>query len=176
MKSRVVVAGHALHPMLIVFPLGLLGTSVVWDVLSLALERSPWAMVAYWTVVAGVVGAVVAAVPGFIDWLGIPSGTRARRIGVYHLVLNLTVVALFVVSLLARRAAPGGYAAAGVGSMIWGWLGVGLAVVSSWFGGELVEALGISVNEGANPNAPSSLNVDIRRHGGRASRSELHPH
>jgi uncharacterized membrane protein len=176
MKAKVVVAGHALHPMLIVFPLGLLGTSVVWDILSLTLNRSPWALVAYWTIVAGVVGALVAAVPGFIDWLGIPSGTRARRIGVYHLALNLTVVALFVISLLMRHASPGGYTEAGAGSMVWGWLGVGIALVSSWFGGELVEALGISVNEGANPNAPSSLNVERRRNGRRASRSEIHPH
>jgi uncharacterized membrane protein len=157
MKSRVTVAGHAIHPMLVVFPLGLLATSVVWDVCRLMTHDQRWGMVGFWTIVAGVVGALVAAVPGFIDWLAIPKGTRARKIGVYHLVLNLVVVGLFAISLLARALNPGGYQAAGPGSMLWGWLGVGVAVVSSWLGGELVETLGISVREGANPDAPSSL-------------------
>ncbi|HVU51030.1 MAG TPA: DUF2231 domain-containing protein [Polyangia bacterium] len=163
MKSRVVVAGHALHPMLIVFPLGLLATSVVWDVCALATHAPRWALISFWTIVAGVVGALLAAVPGFVDWLGIPRGTRARRLGTYHLVINLAVVALFIVSLAGRWATPGGYEAAGAGCMIVGWIGVALAVVSSWLGGELVETLGVSVREGANPDAPSSLSS--RSHG-----------
>jgi uncharacterized membrane protein len=157
MRAKVVVAGHALHPMLIAFPLGLLTTSVVWDVCRLASERRAWGMISFWTIVAGVIGAVLAAVPGFIDWLAIPAKTRAKQIGLYHMVLNLAVLALFVVSLAARWAAPGGYAEAGVGRMIWGWIGVAIAVVSAWLGGELVEKLGIGVHEDANPNAPSSL-------------------
>jgi uncharacterized membrane protein len=163
MKSRVVVAGHAVHPMLIVFPLGLLATSVVWDVCALATHGGRWALISFWTIVAGVVGALLAAVPGFIDWLGIPAGTRARKLGLYHMVINLAVVALFVLSLVARWFAPGGYEAAGAGSMIFGWIGVALAVVSSWLGGELVETLGISVREGANPDAPSSLTSHAHR-------------
>jgi uncharacterized membrane protein len=157
MKSKVTVAGHALHPMLIVFPLGLLATSVVWDVAALASGNPSWGMIAYWTIVAGVVGALLAAIPGFIDWLAIPRGTRARAVGQLHMILNLIVVALFVVSLVARVTAPGGYANADAGRMIWGWIGVGIALVSGWLGGELVETLGIGVREGANPDAPSSL-------------------
>lgn len=176
MRSKVVVAGHSLHPMLIAFPVGLLGTSVVWDVLSLTLGNARWALISYWTIVAGVVGALVAAVPGFIDWLGIPRGTRARRIGVYHLVLNLTLLALFVISLLARQAVPGGYTAAGAAQMVWGWVGMGIGLVSAWFGGELVEALGISVTEGANPDAPSSLSGAYPHAGRRVSTGEVHPH
>jgi uncharacterized membrane protein len=157
MKARVVVAGHAVHPMLIVFPLGLLATSVVWDICALVMRSPRWGMLAFWTIVAGVVGALLAAVPGFIDWLSIPRGTRARKIGLYHMVLNLLVVALFAISILARVRAAGGYEEARVPHMIWGWLGVALAIVSSWLGGELVETLGISVREGANPDAPSPL-------------------
>jgi uncharacterized membrane protein len=157
MKAKVVVAGHAVHPMLVVFPLGLLVTSVVWDVAALASGKPTWGTIAYWTIVAGVVGALLAAVPGFIDWLAIPQGTRAKKLGLWHMSINLMLVALFAVSLLARANADGGYAAARFGHMVWGWLGIGLGVVSSWMGGELVETMGISVREGANPNAPSSL-------------------
>lgn len=157
MKSKVVVAGHSLHAMLIVFPLGLLTTSVVWDICRLTANRQTWGVISFWTIVAGVIGALLAAVPGFIDWLGIPDDSRAKRIGLYHMVLNLMVVGLFVVSLAARWKAPGGYGDAGFSRMVWGWLGVAIAVVSSWLGGELVERLGIGVHENANPDAPSSL-------------------
>jgi uncharacterized membrane protein len=157
MKSRVLVAGHALHPMLIVFPLGLLATSVAWDICYLVTGAPSWGMIAFWTIVAGVIGALLAAVPGFIDWLAIPSGTRAKTLGLYHMVLNLTVLALFVISLIARGTNPAGYAMAGFGRMVWGWIGVLVALVSGWLGGELVERMGIGVDDAANPNAPSSL-------------------
>jgi uncharacterized membrane protein len=143
--------------MLIVFPLGLLATSVVWDICALATHDPRWAMISFWTIVAGVVGALLAAVPGFIDWLGIPGGTRAKVIGTYHMVINLCVVALFVISLVGRALTPGGYVLTGPGWMVLGWIGVVLTIVSSWLGGELVERLGISVHDGANPDAPSSL-------------------
>ena len=157
MRSKVEVAGHALHPMLVAFPLGLLGTSVVWDICALATHRAQWGTIAYWSIVAGIVSGLCAAIPGFVDWLSIPAGTRAKAIGVYHLVLNVVVLTLFAVSLAARHAAPEGYPLAGFGRMLPGWIGVALAVVSAWLGGELVETLGISVREDANPDAPSSL-------------------
>lgn len=81
--------------MLVVFPIGLLATSVVWDIFYLATHNRSWGMISTATIVAGVVGALAAAIPGFIDWLAIPRGTRARKIGVYHMVLNLIVVGLF---------------------------------------------------------------------------------
>lgn len=157
MKARVSVAGHSLHAMLVVFPLGLLATSVAWDICLLATGNPRWGTLSFWTIVAGVIGGLVAAVPGFVDWLGIPRGTRARRIGLYHMTLNLIIVGLFVVSLLARRQTALGYDHAGAAQMIWGWIGVGLALVSGWLGGELIERLGVAVHEGANPDAPSSI-------------------
>src|SRR3954471_12948187 len=102
MKARIRVAKHALHPMLVVFPLGLLATSVAWDICHLATDNLRWGMISFWTIVAGVIGSVLAAVPGFIDWLAIPRRTRAKDVGLYHMILNLAVLALFVVSLLAR--------------------------------------------------------------------------
>jgi uncharacterized membrane protein len=173
MRSKIEVAGHALHPMLVAFPLGLLGTSVVWDICALATGHAQWGTIAFWSIVAGIVSGLCAAVPGFIDWLSIPSGTRAKAIGVYHLVLNVGVLSLFAVSLAARHSAPEGYALAGFGRMLPGWLGVALSLVSAWLGGELVETLGIAVRDGANPNAPSSLR-SRRSVGATSRRDELH--
>lgn len=149
--------------MLVAFPIGLFTTSVVWDICRLVTGAFRWGTLAYWTIAAGIVGALLAAVPGFVDWLKIPAGTRARGVGLTHLLLNLVVVALFAISLIARAAYPGGYDAAEIGQMLWGWAGLGITTVSAWLGGELVEALGVSVHEGANPNAPSSLHLPKTR-------------
>ena len=143
--------------MLIAFPLGLLGTSVVWDICALTTAKPLWGTIAYWTITAGIISGLLAAVPGFIDWLYIPKRTRARAVGVYHMLLNVTILVLFAISLFARNGAPDGYPHAGFLRMLPGWIGVVLAVISAWLGGELVETLGIAVHEGANPDAPSSL-------------------
>jgi uncharacterized membrane protein len=153
--SKIRVAGHALHPMLIVFPLGLLATSIAWDLAYLSTRRPMWAELAFWTIIAGLIGAALAAVPGFIDWLGIPDGTRAKRVGLAHMLLNVMVLILFLISATWRSAR--GYETPVLGSMVLGWIGIGLAVIAGWFGGELVERLGVGVWEGANLNAPSSL-------------------
>lgn len=157
MKSRVQVARHALLPMLVVFPVGLLATSVVWDVCYLVSGNRSWGMISVATIVAGVVGALAAAVPGVVDWLAIPPGTRARRIGGYHMVLNLMVIGLFMVSLVQRLMTPGGYDVAGIGRMAAGWIGLALMAGSSWLGSEVVETMGIAVGDPANADAPSSL-------------------
>jgi uncharacterized membrane protein len=171
MEARIRIAKHALHPMLVVFPLGLLATSVAWDICRLATHNPSWGVVAFWTIVAGVIGGLLAAVPGFIDWLAIPNNTRAKNVGTIHMILNLVIVGLFVISLIARSQVPGGYGGAGFVHMVWGWIGVAIALVSGWLGGELVETLGISVREGANANAPSSL----REHrGSEGSRVRIH--
>ena len=60
------------------------------------------ATVAFWNIAAGVIGGLLAAVFGFLDWLGIPAGTRAKQIGLLHGGGNVVVVALFAVSWLLR--------------------------------------------------------------------------
>ncbi|HEY0712720.1 MAG TPA: DUF2231 domain-containing protein [Polyangia bacterium] len=171
MKSKVRVAGHGLHPMLVAFPLGLLGISPLWDILRLSTGRTSWAGIAYWTIIAGVVSAVIAAIPGFVDWMAIPKGTRAKTIGLWHMGTNLVVLALFGISLWLRQAAPGGPEAAGVAAFVPGWFGVAFALVSAWFGGELVERLGMSVDEDATLDASSSLRPGRGRSPSRPSRA-----
>src|ERR671939_2173905 len=100
MESKAKLFGHPIHPMLIVFPLGLLATSVVFDVIAHATADGKWAEMAFWMIAAGVVGGLLAAVFGLVDWLAIPSGTRAKRVGALHGVGNVVVVGLFAVSWL----------------------------------------------------------------------------
>jgi len=154
MEARAKVMGHAVHQMLIVFPLGLFSTAVIFDVIHLINGGATWSLVSYWMIAAGIIGGLCAALFGAIDWFKIPSGTRAYRIGVLHGLGNVVVVALFAVSWWLRRPDPGNPSAVAIGFMI---VGAALSLVTGWLGGELVDRLGVGVDEGANLNAPSSL-------------------
>jgi uncharacterized membrane protein len=154
MESRVKLAGHAVHPMLIVFPLGLLATAVIFDVIYLVTDVRIWTRAAYLMIAVGVIVGLVAAVVGFIDWYAIPRGTRAWRIGLYHGIGNVIVVSLFAVSWVLRRDTP---AAPPTEAVVAALLGLVLALATAWLGGELVDRLGVGVDEGANLNASSSL-------------------
>ena len=156
MESRVKLAGHPVHQMLIVFPLGLLATAVVFDVIFLVTDNVLWTQAAYFMIGAGVVTGLAAAVPGALDWLAIPRGTRAKRIGLIHGVGNVLVVALFALSWYLRSGQP---ASPPTEAVVAGLLGAGLSVVTGWLGGELVDRLGVGVDPGAHLDAPSSLSA-----------------
>ena len=154
MESKAKLFGHPVHQMLIVFPLGLLATTAIFDLLSWLTTSTGLATAAYYMLIAGVIGGIVAAPFGLIDWLAIPAHTRAKRIGGLHGAGNVVVLLLFALSWYVRRhteATPETLA------YIWSWLGAGLALGTGWLGGELVDRLGIGVDPGANVNAPSSL-------------------
>jgi uncharacterized membrane protein len=148
------VLGHPVHQMLIVFPLGLLATAVIFDLIYLAGGDVTMAVVSYWMIAAGIIGGFVAAPFGWIDWFAIPSGTRAKSVGLYHGIGNVVVMVLFACSWFMRRDLP---ERPEVIALLLSFMGAGLALVTGWLGGELVDRLGIGVDEGANPNAPNSL-------------------
>jgi uncharacterized membrane protein len=156
MESRVKLAGHSAHPMLIAFPLGLLLTAVVFDLIALVTGGTRWTEMAYYLIGAGLIGGVAAAVPGWMDWAAIPSGTRARRIGLVHGAGNVIVLGLFVLSWLLRRPDP---AAPPTGAIVAGLAGALILAATGWLGGELVERLGVGVDDGAHLDAPSSLSA-----------------
>ena len=154
MESRAKLLGHPIHQMLIVFPLGLLAMAVIFDVLAIVLANGYWSEIAYWMIAAGVITGLLAAPFGAIDWLAIPSGTRAKRIGALHGIGNVVVVALFAVSWLIRGESP---AAPHALALVLSFAAGGLALFTGWLGGELVDRLGVGVDEGAHVDAPSSL-------------------
>lgn len=154
MESKAKFLGHAIHPMLIVFPLGLLATSLFFDIAYLSTGDGTFGTVSFWMIAAGVCGGLAAAVFGAIDWLAIPSGTRAKAIGLWHGAGNVLVVLLFIVSWFLRRPLP---EQPGSGAIVLSFIAVILAAVTGWLGGELVDRLGVGVDDGAHPDAPSSL-------------------
>lgn len=154
MESRAKLFGHALHQQLIPLPLGLLSMSVVFDIIGLVTRNGEWQRAAYWMIGAGVITGVLAAIVGAVDWAAIPRGTRAKGIGTLHGLGNVAVVALFAISWLLRRNDP---LSPGAIPFVLSVIAFGLAGVTGWLGGELVDRLGVGVDNGANLNAPSSL-------------------
>lgn len=154
MESRAKVFGHAMHPMLIVFPLGLFSAAVIFDLVRIFHGGGAWGEAAFYDIAVGVIGGLLAAVFGFIDWMAIPSGTRAKAIGLWHGAGNLVIVVLFIVSWLIRMPNP---SSPSIIAFVIALAAVGMAVVTGWLGGELVERLRVGVDDGAGLDAPSSL-------------------
>lgn len=161
MESRAKLFGHPIHQMLIVFPLGLLATSLFFDIIAVAADHPGLFQASYYMIAAGIISALIAAVFGLIDYLAIPGGTRAKRVGMMHGGGNVLLVALFAASWFLRRdhvTDPGTLA------IVLSGLGAALGGVTGWLGGELVDRLGVGVDEGANLDAPSSLTHEKVRH------------
>ena len=113
------------------------------------------AQVGFWNIAGGIVGGLLAAVFGLVDWLAIPAGTRAKRIGLLHAASNVVAIACFAAVWWLRYDIATTVPSTGV---------FGLEVVAlllgatgGWLGGELVDRLGVGVDNGANLNAPNSI-------------------
>src|SRR5215207_633516 len=154
MKSKITFLGHPIHPMLVVFPLSLFATSVIFDILYISTRNFDLPTVSYYLIGAGLIGGLLAAIFGAIDWLGLPANSRAWNLSVLHGIGNLLVVGLFLLSWLRRKDnlnfIPENSA------LILSWVRIGIALVTVWLGGELVYRHGVAVEQEANVNATSS--------------------
>jgi uncharacterized membrane protein len=140
MKTPASIAGHPIHPMLVAIPIGLWIFSLVSDLVHLLGGGGEWKAVALYTLAGGIVGALLAAVPGFIDMLSLQS--PVKRIALIHMGINLTVVALFALNFWLRIG--------GAADSTTLWLsaaGIGLLVVSGWLGGKMVFEHGVGVGQ-----------------------------
>jgi uncharacterized membrane protein len=157
MEAKIKLFGHPVHQMLIVFPLGLLGMSVIFDLVGLIGESPKWAEIASWMLRAGIISGLIAAPFGTMDWLSIPKRTRAKQVGLVHGIGNVIVVGLFAAGWFLRQDAPESPSALSLTASYAGFL---LALVTGWLGGELVNRLGVGVHDHVGLNAPSSLRRD----------------
>jgi uncharacterized membrane protein len=155
MESRAKFLGHPVHPMLIVLPLGLFIGAVACDAIHLWRGSAAMVIVSYLNIAGGIIGGLLAAVFGLVDWIAIPSGTRAKQIGLLHGGANLTVVVSFAIAWWLRSQTADHVATNGIFLLEVAALVVG--AIAGWLGGELVDRLGIGVDDGANMDAPSSL-------------------
>jgi uncharacterized membrane protein/nitrite reductase/ring-hydroxylating ferredoxin subunit len=151
--------GHPLHPMLVHLPIGLFLLSFVFDVATVitglsspssqptASPRSgSFVLPAFYTMSVGVVFALIAAIPGFADYTSIRRDHPARRTAVWHMLLNLAVVALYVVNLVLRdRRYDPFEPRVGVLPFALSLVAIALLSVSGYLGGKMVYADGVGV-------------------------------
>jgi uncharacterized membrane protein len=143
------IARHPLHPMLVSFPIALFVVAFLSDIARMVTgTTSPYWTLAYYSIGGGLVGALLAALPGFVDYLSL-TRSEVRRLGLWHMMTNSGVVILFLINFYLRR--PSGGAAAGGSKallLILSTVGVALLGVAGWLGGELVYIHRVGVDEG----------------------------
>lgn len=149
MKTPANIAKHPIHPMLVAIPIGLWVFSLVCDLVHVFGDGNDnWRIVALYTLIGGIVGALAAAVPGFIDMLSLHEGPK--RIAIMHMSINLTVVALYIVNAWLRLRGS-----AETGPVWLSVAAVALLSVSAWLGGKMVYEQGVAVDseaEGVSPH------------------------
>ena len=151
MRTPANIAGHPIHPMLVTIPIGLWIFSLVADLVALRSSAPEnWHLVALYTMVGGIVGALVAALPGLIDLLSLKDA-GIKKTALIHMGINLTIVALYVVNAWMRSQAS---VAANVSLML-SLVSIALLLVSGWLGGKMVylARVGVSTEEAPQPQS-----------------------
>lgn len=134
--------GHPFHPIAVIIPIGAWVSSVVFDLIAIMQSQpEPFVMGARILIIIGLLGAVVAAVLGFLDWLTIPRRTAARATGTTHMIANLIVMGIFLASLLLRE----GGEEVSTFAVILSIGGLAILGISGWLGGKLAHTYGVRV-------------------------------
>lgn len=139
MRSRFSIYGHPLHPLLVALPIGLFTWAFVADIVYvISDDNQTWYDISMWSGVAGIVTALVAALPGFGDYLTMAVQSDARIIATVHMVANLAVVTLFAVA-AGLQADDGALAGRDLTAVvILHGVAIGLLALSGALGGEMV--------------------------------------
>ena len=143
MKSNASIAGHPIHPMLLPFPLALWTTSFVVDILFYFLRHPTLLVIAKFMLAAGCIGALAAAIPGFIDWMAIKNGD-VKKVANWHARLNIAALVVFAISFFLRLGSYSGLVGRKLTiPFLLSLVGMILITISGWLGGELVFRSGI---------------------------------
>jgi uncharacterized membrane protein len=146
MRTPASIAGHPIHPMLVPIAIGCFIFSFAADIAFMVTgSGQPWNVLAYYTMIGGIIGALAAAVPGLIDLLSLPPGIRAT--GVKHMSINLLVVAIYICNAWLRHGDPQRLSI----PMFLSLVTILLLVVSGWLGGKMVYEGGVGVETGSGP-------------------------
>ena len=138
--------GHPFHPILVTIPIGAWVVAFVFDLISRTSDEPyVYSRGALWLIIIGIIGALAAAIFGFLDLLAIPAKTKAQRIGLVHMALNLVVVALQAIGFVGRRGHLHDVAGVPVGFIVLSGVALALLGASGWLGGKLAYRYGVRV-------------------------------
>ena len=133
MKSKASLKSHPVHPILVSFPIALFISTFVFDILHFTSEDELYFRIAKLISTGGIAMAVLAAIPGFIDFLyTVPPKSSGKKRAAKHGLLNVTVLVLFSIAFFLRT--EDGL----VVVIILEALGVILLSIAGWLGGTLV--------------------------------------
>jgi uncharacterized membrane protein len=149
MSARVTIAGHPVHALLVNIPIGLWIFTLTSDVVFGVTGDARWQATAYFTLAGGIAGALLAAVFGLIDLLGLP-GPRERRLGIFHMSLNLAIVVIQAINFALRATSQ----TTSRLTLALSALAVAALLISGWLGGQLVHVLGVTQPGHGQPKAP----------------------
>jgi nitrite reductase/ring-hydroxylating ferredoxin subunit/uncharacterized membrane protein len=136
---------HPLHPALVHFPIGLWLLSLLLDLITRWVAPSnPLVQGAFYTIGAGLVVALVAAMAGFADWLEIRADHPAKRYANFHMALNLLVIALYTGNLYLRSQALDAPITPTV-PLVLSIVAVAILSVSGYLGGAMIFDDGVGV-------------------------------
>jgi uncharacterized membrane protein len=142
--------GHPFHPLLVTVPIGTWVAATVFDLASHVVADPDFlARGALWLIAIGVLGALVAALVGFLDLLAIPPGTRAFRVALVHMTLNLAVTAGYIAGFLGRRAGDGPAAPVPWSQVVLSLVCLAVLGASGFLGGTLAFRYGVRVADEA---------------------------
>jgi uncharacterized membrane protein len=146
MYTKARIAGHPIHPMLVAFPIGLYAVTVAAMIAVAATHALFWYHVATLASITGVVMAVVAAIFGFADFLGLPR-SRARTTAIRHMAANVVALVLFgLAAIVLGTNWWGGRARLDIGApLVLSIGGLVSTVIAGWFGWTLVQTHHVGV-------------------------------
>ncbi|MBO2465470.1 DUF2231 domain-containing protein [Actinomadura violacea] len=137
---------HPFHPILVTVPIGAWVAGLVFDIASHLVDDPDFlARGSMWLIAVGVIGALLAAMIGFLDLLVIPAGTRAFRTGLLHMTLNLLVTAAYAGGFLWRHASGGPSGSVHAGQLALSAVSLAVLAVSGYLGGKLAYRYGVRV-------------------------------
>ena len=136
---------HPIHPMLVHFPIGFLVLSFLLDLVSLAFPEVPnLVRGSFYAMLLGIITALLAAVPGFVDYSDIRRDQPSKVTATTHMILNLMVVTIYGINLWIRSSALSD-PKIGLPPLLLSIIGVSLLSVSGYLGGRLIYDEGIAV-------------------------------
>ena len=171
MKSTAHIKGHPIHPMLIPYPFALLTSATGFDIAARVSGRTAYAQTAAHMSRAGLASALVAAIPGVIDYFGsVPRRSQASRTATVHAALNISALTCFAFA-GARRSEGDAMPPAGI---LLSLAGTGLLSLGGWFGGELVYHEQVGVVAEGTPTSTVAPAIGETATGGEPGQGVVH--
>jgi uncharacterized membrane protein len=160
--------GHPFHPILVTVPIGAWVASLVFDISSRVVDEPGFlTRGSEWLIAIGVVGALLAAMVGFLDLVAIPSGTTTFRTALVHMTLNLLVTTAYIVNFLWRHGDYADGGTVGAGRIVLSAISLAVLGASGYLGGKLAYHYGVRV---ADETTQAEGYADARRRNVNATR------